>query len=81
MVGPLANSCNAAVSDLGASRRASHNLHVNLTIVNVRLIARLNVHAIRYTALIRAMAVFSPVLHYADNDEELHPQHKENDIG
>ncbi len=51
MVGPLANSCNAAVSDLGASRRASHNIHTNLTIVNVRFIARLNVQAIRYTAL------------------------------
>ena len=54
--GPLANSCNAAVSDLGASRRASHNIHTNLTIVNVRFLARLNVQAIRYTALERVFS-------------------------
>ncbi len=52
MVGPLANSCYAAVSDLGASRRASDNILTNLMIVNIRFIARLNVQAIRYTALV-----------------------------
>ena len=51
MVGPLAKSCYAAVSDPGASRRASHQKHTIPAIVDIRFLARLNVQAIRNTTL------------------------------
>jgi len=51
MVGPLAKSCNAAVSDPGDSRRASHHKQPILAIVDIRFLARLNVQAIRNTTL------------------------------
>ena len=49
--GALVKGCNAAVSDPGASRRASHHKHTILAIVDIQFLASLNVQAIRNTTL------------------------------